>query len=121
MMFFAGRPELALPPAPDTRVLALLRWMTAFLASATTVFSLGLGALIALEGQPWLAFMPLLLVPLLLVAGLFALFCDIRDRNEKHYWTPDRLRQLHPALWQLYCAGNPLSTIRADHPRGLPQ
>lgn len=108
-MFFAGRPELPLPAAPETRTVAVLRWSVICLFSGMCFFVAGLAALVMIDVHAWWSLwplLPLLLFPVLVFGVLLEAYCYARDQAERHYWTPERLRRMQPALWQLYCAGN---------------
>jgi hypothetical protein len=118
MMYFAGRPELELPAAPDTqrlrilRVTAFLVWLLASLLEATW-----LAALHAYDPSPWILLYARLLtiaLSLAIAAAVRNIYCLHREAYERAWWTPERVRRHCPALWYLYCAGNGCSRASAS-------
>lgn len=105
-MLFAGRPELVLPPAPETRQLRILRWLTALTVSATVVLSIGLFALAAIHGEPYLQLLPALCLPVLASFAVLQLYFHRQRCENEAYWSPARIRQQLPHIWTLYCAGS---------------
>lgn len=105
-MLFEGRPELALPPAPETRQLRIVRWVTAFIVSATFVLSIGLFVLAAICGEPYLQLLPALCLPVLASFAVLQFYLHRQRCEDEAYWSPARIRQQLPHVWLLYCAGN---------------
>jgi hypothetical protein len=125
MMYFAGRPELQLPPAPDTPRLRALR-ITAFVLwlLTTLLFALWLGTLYVYDPSSWtLLYIRLLAIALsyAIAQGLHSVYFLHREAYEKGYWTPERVRQHCPSLWYLYCAGNALPAPPAGRRNETPR
>jgi len=105
-MFFAGRPELELPPAPATRQLSALRWFVVLAFSTNVFLVLGILLLNAVHGLAWAVMLPMLIVPLSVLGVSFEIYSSERRRRDRDWWTASRVQSQHPALWHLYCAAN---------------
>lgn len=116
-MLFEGRPELVLPPAPETRPLRILRWLTALTVSATVVLSIGLFALAAIHGEPYLQLLPALCLPILASFAVLQFYFHRQRCEDEAYWSPARIRRQLPHVWLLYCAGNGSLVRRFDRRR----
>lgn len=108
-MLFAGRPELPLPSAPDTRSVDALRWIIVCLVSTIITQAILFVSVVGSEPRLFQSvspLIPIIVLPVLLLVVVLVFYCNARDRAERSYWTPERLREQYPALWHLYCAGN---------------
>lgn len=109
-MFYHGRPELPLPPAPDTPLLSKSFTCLVFTGSLIgthththMLLTVGFGFTIAPAA---LAFLPVSMICLYIWGFAFALWLSLRRDHEDRYWTPARVKQACPDIWLLYCAGN---------------
>lgn len=105
-MLYHGRPELPLPPAPDTPVLLLSRTLLAATGSALFTFTAGTLGLSAMTPDSLMAYLPAALFGLYLWSAGFGVWLSLRLHHERRYWTAARVQRLCPAIWCLYCAGN---------------
>ncbi len=105
-MFFAGRPELKLPPAPETRLLRVLRWVVVLAALTNASLLLVTIVLNLVSHLPWLAMVPAFIIPVAFLGVAFEIYAAERRRHELAYWTAPRLEALCPSLWYLYRAAN---------------
>lgn len=105
-MLYDGRPELPLPPAPDTPLLSKSLACLSFsgsLAGTHMLLTVGFGFTIAPTA---LTYLPVSMICLYIWAFAFALWLSLRRDHEHRYWTPARVKQACPDIWLLYCAGN---------------
>jgi hypothetical protein len=109
MMFFAGRPELVLPPAPDTRAIIALRWLVVCLASAVCTQVIWFFGVVMTEPRLFQSVLPLasiIVLPVILLGVCLLLSCLARNSAERRYWTPERLLQKQSLWLRFYCDGN---------------
>jgi len=111
-MFYAGLPELVLPPAPDTLWLRLCRLLLASSGSALFVLIAGLSALWLSHPESYALFLAsaAALVPFWIIAA--SAYLSLRQLHEERYWTAERVAQRCPAIWQLYTACNTSASAR---------
>ena len=112
-MLFAGRPELRLPSSPETPRARALGWLFAACSGVTIVFAITLVQISSTYGKPFLSLVPALVVPVIVTFGAFQLHLWQCRRDDERYWTLERLRERHPALWYLYCSGS--AAVPARH------
>jgi hypothetical protein len=106
-MMFAGRPELVLPPAPDTWTVVVLRWIKVCLVSAIVTQAILFVSVVSTEPRLFYSvspLIPIIVLPVLLLGICLLFYCYALDGAERRYWTPERLRREKPALWYLYRA-----------------
>lgn len=125
MMYFADRPELELPPAPDTQRLRVLR-LTAFLVwlIGTFLFASWLAALYAYDpSSSTLLYVRFLAIALSLAIAqaLHSVYFLHREAYDKAWWTHERVRLHCPSVWYLYCAGNTLPAPPSKHAGDAPR
>lgn len=122
MMYFTGRPELELPPAPDTQRLRVLRALSFLVWLATTLLVAWQLAEVYVYGpsSSLLLCMGLLTIAmsLIIAQGLRAAYFLHLLAYEEAWWTHERVRQHCPSVWYLYCAGNALASSYYGEARG---
>lgn len=118
-MLYAGRPELPLPPAPDTLGLQLYRVLLAGSGSALATLAIGLALLWLSEPESYRNFLIFAAVPVYVWFIALGLYLSLRQFHEERYWTPERVARQCPAIWRLYDACNARGQTRNSRLSGL--